>query len=101
MRVRFFIRDFFALFISDQGFTGAPGPTRTGGLRIRSPFWGIFRKRAQINHFAETRMAIGYDHNRRFVHLIHESPFLPPIYPHITPKIFGTYSAVLKEIYVL
>jgi hypothetical protein len=78
---------------------GAPGPTRTGGLRIRSLFRGVFRKLAKINNLSETLMDIGGDQEHEFVHLIHEMPFLHPIYPQITPKIFGTYSSVLKEIY--
>jgi hypothetical protein len=43
-------------------------------------------------------MDIDSDHYQQIVHLIHEKPFLPPIYPQITPKIFGTFSPVLKNI---
>jgi hypothetical protein len=67
---------------------GAPGPTRTPGLRIRSPFWSVFRKLTKINIFAQTLMDIDSDHDQQFVHLIHEKQFLPPICPQITPKIF-------------
>ena len=45
-------------------------------------------------------MDIGWDHDQHFVHLIHESPFLPPIYPQITPKIFCAFSSVLKNIFI-
>jgi hypothetical protein len=85
-------------WIEHGTWSGSPGPTRTGDLRIRSPFWGIFRKFTKVDNFSETCMAIGCDQDRQFAHLINEMPFLPPIYPQIDPKIFGAFSSVLKNI---
>jgi hypothetical protein len=45
-------------------------------------------------------MDIGDNYDRQFVHLIHETSFLPPIYPQITPMIFHAFSSVLKKMYI-
>jgi hypothetical protein len=70
---------------------GAPGKTRTCDLLIRSPSWGVFRNSAKINEMRDNRMDKERNKDIRFVHLIHKSPFLPPIYPQITPKNFSAF----------